>query len=427
MRTARAASELPYLLPDPDRPATAPDTHPYQARADLREDVALAGWIVHRAGLELLVLDQTRPNVGRRWPRHRARAAPPPGPGSPPAVSTTFRCHGRPDRTDPLRGPQPGPAVPVTRSPTVAVIIPHSLDQPCTLTVSPQLVNLWSLRQDIVVDLGTGPEDPILLETPWAGPPDQGAERRPARGLCAGCCSGRWPSATSWPRQAVAPGGAEGLLEELRPLQHPIVRTLAIGAVPLLSVVPVSGRARFTGLKPLLGRICAGLAFRRDPVRPGRPVHRVSIVDHKVDLHHPGVMGMLGRIDGTADDVDAPTRPVVEAVRAYLVAAGVLVIADRLVRALLRGGPRSGASTGWSPDELLVHSRQPAGALGRPRGAAFAQAGRMPAAAGGQAAGRGGPGPPRSADRARPARPRPAGGHRPAPHRGAGARHPAGH
>ncbi|GAA2194134.1 TOMM precursor leader peptide-binding protein [Streptomyces bangladeshensis] len=63
MRTARAA-ELPYLLPDPDRPATAPDTHPYQARADLREDVALAERIVHRAGLELLVLDQTRPDVG---------------------------------------------------------------------------------------------------------------------------------------------------------------------------------------------------------------------------------------------------------------------------------------------------------------------------------------------------------------------------
>ncbi|MDQ0960066.1 bacteriocin biosynthesis cyclodehydratase domain-containing protein [Streptomyces sp. B4I13] len=63
MRTARAA-ELPYLRPDPERPAMNADTHPYRPRVDLREDVAEAERIVREAGLDMLVLDQTRPDVG---------------------------------------------------------------------------------------------------------------------------------------------------------------------------------------------------------------------------------------------------------------------------------------------------------------------------------------------------------------------------
>ncbi|MEY9876224.1 bacteriocin biosynthesis cyclodehydratase domain-containing protein [Streptacidiphilus sp. MAP12-33] len=63
LRTARTA-ELPYLRPRADRPASGPATHPYQPRADLREDVAAADEIVRRKGMELLVLDQTRPDVG---------------------------------------------------------------------------------------------------------------------------------------------------------------------------------------------------------------------------------------------------------------------------------------------------------------------------------------------------------------------------
>ncbi|WP_416985342.1 SagB family peptide dehydrogenase [Streptomyces sp. T028] len=243
-------------------------------------------------------------------------------------------------------------------------------------SLAPQLVNLWSLRQDIVVDLGTGPQDAILLETPWEDlrikEPSAGL-REAVRRMLLGPVAIRNVLAPP----SGSPGGVEELLDELRPLQHLIVRTLAIGAVPLLSVVPVSGRARFTRLKPLLGRTCRLSRFAVIRHAPGGLCVESSLVDHRVDLHHPGVLGMLGRVDGTADDVDAPHSPVVEAVRAYLVAAGVLVVADGLAEPSF-AEDRDPALTGWSPDELLVHSGSRRERLGRPRGAAFAQVGRMP-------------------------------------------------
>ncbi|MEU6668129.1 SagB family peptide dehydrogenase [Streptomyces sp. NPDC046727] len=243
-------------------------------------------------------------------------------------------------------------------------------------SLAPELVNLWSLRQDVVVDLGTDHQDTILLETPWEDlrikEPSAGL-REALRRMLLGPVAIRNILASP----SGAPGRAEELLDELRPFQHLIVRTLAIGAVPLLSVVPVSARARLTRLKPLLGRICRLSRFAVIRYGPGGLYIESSLVDHKVDLHHPGVMGMLGRIDGTADDFDAPHTPVVEAVRAYLVAAGVLVVADEAAEPSF-AEDRDPALTGWSPDELLVHSGSRRERPGRPRGAAFAQVGRMP-------------------------------------------------
>ncbi|MCD0486336.1 TOMM precursor leader peptide-binding protein [Streptacidiphilus sp. ASG 303] len=63
MRTATAAG-LPYLLPDPAEPAVRPGHHPYTPRTDLRDDLAAAEELVRSHGMELLVLDQTRPDVG---------------------------------------------------------------------------------------------------------------------------------------------------------------------------------------------------------------------------------------------------------------------------------------------------------------------------------------------------------------------------
>ncbi|MEU0088722.1 TOMM precursor leader peptide-binding protein [Streptomyces sp. NPDC006274] len=54
----------PYLLPGPGLPATVPGCYVPVRRGDLRDDVTAIGELVAAHGMELLVLDQTRPDVG---------------------------------------------------------------------------------------------------------------------------------------------------------------------------------------------------------------------------------------------------------------------------------------------------------------------------------------------------------------------------
>lgn len=54
----------PYLLPDPVLPPTRPGCHPHVTHNDLRDDVNTASTLMQRHGMELLVLDQTRPDIG---------------------------------------------------------------------------------------------------------------------------------------------------------------------------------------------------------------------------------------------------------------------------------------------------------------------------------------------------------------------------
>ncbi|MFI5807645.1 TOMM precursor leader peptide-binding protein [Streptomyces sp. NPDC051561] len=54
----------PYLLPDPGQVPRTPGHWAPSARGDLLDDVLLAGRLVAERGMELLVLDQTRPDTG---------------------------------------------------------------------------------------------------------------------------------------------------------------------------------------------------------------------------------------------------------------------------------------------------------------------------------------------------------------------------
>jgi ribosomal protein S12 methylthiotransferase accessory factor len=63
MTTATVANQ-PYLLPDPSRAPVRPADHPYAPRRDLLDDIAAAEALLRSRGLEMLVLDQTRPDVG---------------------------------------------------------------------------------------------------------------------------------------------------------------------------------------------------------------------------------------------------------------------------------------------------------------------------------------------------------------------------
>ncbi|MFF5899184.1 TOMM precursor leader peptide-binding protein [Streptomyces argenteolus] len=54
----------PYLRPDEHRTARTPDAWEYVPRPDLRDDIAAITEAVASKGMELLVLDQTRPDIG---------------------------------------------------------------------------------------------------------------------------------------------------------------------------------------------------------------------------------------------------------------------------------------------------------------------------------------------------------------------------
>ncbi|MGW0828062.1 TOMM precursor leader peptide-binding protein [Streptomyces sp. NPDC002845] len=54
----------PYLLPDPSRPARGAADFEFQNRPDLRDDVEAVVELLRGHGMDLLVLDQTRPDIG---------------------------------------------------------------------------------------------------------------------------------------------------------------------------------------------------------------------------------------------------------------------------------------------------------------------------------------------------------------------------
>jgi bacteriocin biosynthesis cyclodehydratase domain-containing protein len=62
-RTATIENQ-PYLLPDPDEPARTPADYEVVVSADLLQDVQLVQRRIEACGLEMLVLDQTRADIG---------------------------------------------------------------------------------------------------------------------------------------------------------------------------------------------------------------------------------------------------------------------------------------------------------------------------------------------------------------------------
>ncbi|MEV6008398.1 TOMM precursor leader peptide-binding protein [Streptomyces sp. NPDC051976] len=62
--TSATVANQPYLLPDPAAPASGPGRWAHLAGDDLAADLAVAGRLVEERGMEMLVMDQTRPDVG---------------------------------------------------------------------------------------------------------------------------------------------------------------------------------------------------------------------------------------------------------------------------------------------------------------------------------------------------------------------------
>ena len=89
--TSATVANQPYLLPDPAAPASGPGRWAQLAGDDLAADLAVAERLVEERGMEMLVMDQTRPDVGLPVAKVVVPGCGTSGPASRPAASTTCR------------------------------------------------------------------------------------------------------------------------------------------------------------------------------------------------------------------------------------------------------------------------------------------------------------------------------------------------
>lgn len=194
-----------------------------------------------------------------------------------------------------------------------------------------ELGEFWSLREDVTVRSGRS----VVLCAPWGetrleqpGPLLREALHRMQLGAVSlGNVVPGFPGydvpESDWN------DASRDLLGVLDGLQHMVVRHLATGASPLLSVVPQSPRARF---HPPRVPPDAGLRLPDEVVlrRPGRdPVLAFEGSDHRVELHGPDASRLLSHLQGRygrfRPPPDAPLpEPIVRAARSYAAAAGML-------------------------------------------------------------------------------------------------------
>ncbi|MEU9100239.1 hypothetical protein [Streptomyces sp. NPDC048361] len=198
-----------------------------------------------------------------------------------------------------------------------------------------ELGEFWSLREDVTVLLGQS----LVLRTPWGelrlerpGPLLREALHRMQLGpvslanVAPGFPGYDVPE-TEWN------DASRELLAALEPLQHVIVRHLAIGASPLLSVIPLSPRATFHP-PPVTPRGDLRVPAKAVLRRPGSdPVLSCAGGHHRIELHGPDGPRLLAYlVNGESDfrsslDVPLP-QTVLRAARAYTIAAGIFSGAD---------------------------------------------------------------------------------------------------
>ncbi|MFI6864504.1 SagB family peptide dehydrogenase [Streptomyces sp. NPDC050421] len=176
---------------------------------------------------------------------------------------------------------------------------------------------------------------------------------------------------------------AAALEEELAQVQGSVVRTLVLGATPLLSVVPTGPGARFDPrlLPPGRPRRLSRFAVLHSV--PGGLCLQSPLSHHRVEVEHPGVGWLLGELgDGRAGAVRyAEQRPLaadaVEMTHAYLAAAAM--VTPQYGNAYAED--TDPALSGWSAAELFVHTRSRIGKPGQEPGLTFAPKDRTAPAA----------------------------------------------
>ncbi|PWI45349.1 hypothetical protein [Streptomyces sp. ICBB 8177] len=204
---------------------------------------------------------------------------------------------------------------------------------------APELSEYWSLREDTHTESGAGPEGPLVVRTPDGElrvPRPSGLLREAVRRMLLGSVSLRnvvddFPRYDT-PSDAVG-DDARALLAELAQLSSVTVRTLALGAEPLLSVVPLLPGARFAPQPcpdPGRARLIESAVVRYED---GWAALEAPGVPYRVEFHRPEAFRLLGRLDTRAvhDPAGLLTLPrarvperAVDAVTAYLAGVGLV-------------------------------------------------------------------------------------------------------
>jgi hypothetical protein len=219
---------------------------------------------------------------------------------------------------------------------------------------TPARSDLWSLREDVQVTMGSG-DGPIRLRGRWGeavierpSPLVREALRRMRLGpISLENVTGAHPE----------PDASTQLYEQLDQLQPLVIRTLGFGAgQPLLSVVPLAPQARFhpVPLPPDAQIRLSTFAQLRTDGREYRLESPLAL--HRVQLHRPEAIALIGALAQpvSAAEAAAAWGPLTSAgadALAYLAAAGMVV---RTTQATRRWRWRPAARCGY-----MTPSRSP--------------------------------------------------------------------
>lgn len=229
---------------------------------------------------------------------------------------------------------------------------------------------LWSLREDVRVS-SVSENGQVRLSSDWGdvtieGPSEVVGEalRRMRLGpvslenvIGAPRRQGTAATEVSWAR-------LYQVLDKIQPL---VIRTLGFGTgQPLLSVVPLTPQARFhpVPLPPDASVRLSTFAQLRTDGREYRLESPLSL--HRVQLHRPEalwLLGLLGRPTSVSARAWAPLADVSGDALAYLMAIGMVVSVHEQDGAggRSRAGAEEAERAGWSPADLMFHTRSTTG------------------------------------------------------------------
>ena len=229
---------------------------------------------------------------------------------------------------------------------------------------------LWSLREDVRVSPGIEAGQ-VRLSSDWGdvtikrpSPVVREALRRMRLGPVS------LENAVGAPGQkgAATEDSRTRLYQVLDRIQPLVIRTLGFGSgEPLLSVVPLTPQARFhpVPLPPDARVRLSTFAQLRTDGREYRLESPLSL--HRVQLHRPEalwLLGLLGRPTTTSAGAWVPLEDISADVLAYLTAIGMVVPGrerDGNVGGRVRADAEEAELAGWSPADLMFHTRSTTG------------------------------------------------------------------